>query len=38
MAKVSVHTDAFNKALEGSDPFAAQQHLNEIIKFADTKR
>ena len=32
--KLSVHTDAFNKALEGSDPFAAQQHLNEIIKFA----
>ena len=32
--KLSVHTDAFNKALEGSDPFTAQQHLNEIIKFA----
>ena len=32
--KLTVHTDAFNKALESSDPFAAQQHLNEIMKFA----
>ena len=32
--KITVHTDAFNKALESSDPFAAQQHLNEILKFA----
>ena len=32
--KLTVHTDAFNKALESSDPFAAQQHLNEILKFA----
>ena len=32
--QLTVHTDAFNKALESSDPFAAQQHLNEILKFA----
>ena len=32
--KLTVHTDAINKALESSDPFAAQQHLNEIMKFA----
>ena len=32
--KLTVHTDAFNKALESSAPFAAQQHLNEILKFA----
>ena len=32
--KLTVHTDAFNKALQSSDPFAAQQHLNEILKFA----
>lgn len=32
--KMSVHTEAFTKALESGDAFNAQKHLNEVLKFA----
>jgi len=32
--KMSVHTEAFTKALENGDAFKAQEHLNEVMKFA----
>ena len=32
--KMSVHTEAFTKALESGDAFRAQEHLNEVLKFA----
>ena len=32
--KMSVHTEAFTKALEDGDAFKAQEHLNEVMKFA----
>jgi|TARA_R100000322_G_scaffold123094_1_gene80191 hypothetical protein len=32
--KLGVHADAFSKALETGDAMAAQDHLNEIKKFA----
>ena len=33
--KLGVHTEEFTKALENDDVTSAQQHLNEIRKFAD---
>jgi len=33
--KLGVHTEEFTKALENDDVMVAQQHLNEIKKFAE---
>tara|TARA_Y100000592_G_scaffold73321_1_gene114123 strand:+ start:1349 stop:1684 length:336 start_codon:yes stop_codon:yes gene_type:complete len=33
--KMRTHVDAFYKALEDNDGFAARNHINEIIKYAD---
>ena len=32
--KMSVHTEALNKALETGDAFKAKEHLSEVLKFA----
>lgn len=33
--KMRTHVDAFYKALEDNDGFAARNHINEIVKYAD---
>lgn len=32
--KMNVHSEAFAKAIENGDANAAQQHINEVMKFA----